>query len=205
MKKILWITAICFCFVAIVFASTVSESVLRDGTGGSYYGKINKDNQLVVSAITDTRIHKASIKGDAYSWTVVSEDLAAAGTALCVVNTSKTRKLVIDSIYVWSDVATIVQVHSTANYTWTGTGVTGVNLNRTSDNVADANANANETGNTQGSIIIALHTNELTTDQFGIGYDLDGSVVLNYNQAIAVDLVSDSAAYQCTIVGYFID
>ncbi|MFA5163818.1 MAG: hypothetical protein WC441_04875 [Patescibacteria group bacterium] len=205
MKKLVLFSLVLL-IVSISFAaSTTTEAVIKDGQGTTETITINKDGRLLINAVSKTKLNEASLKGDSYSWTAVSEDLAAAGTALCVANQSKTRKLVIDSVYVWSDVPTQVQVHATANYTWAGTEVTGVNLNRTSANTANAIAYTNESGNTQGSIIITKTTNELATDQFSIKCNLDGAIILDYNQAIAVDLVADSAVFKCTIVGHYID
>jgi len=168
---------------------------------------VNDDKQLLTRAVCVSAIHEASLNGsEAFAWNAVSADIDAADTALAVRNDSNTKYLVIEKLYVWSDVATAVDVHLiTADYTSAGTAVTGVCLNKASPTVADATAHADETGNTQGDIIITLHSNELATDQFAIDYDFKGSVILGDNQAIGVDLVANSGAFECTIIGYFID
>ena len=122
-------------------------------------------------------------------------------------NESDTRYLVIEKLYVYSDVATAVDVHLTnrAVFTAAGTAVTGVGLNSKIQKVAKATAFANETGNVQGNIIITLHTSELTTSQEGVEYNFEGGVILGRNGVIAADLVADSAAFECTIIGYFVD
>lgn len=175
------------------------------GTTGTI-AEVNDAKQILTRAVHVSAIHEAALLGNAFSWNAITENLAAAGTALLVRNNSGTKYLVIEKIYVYSDVATSVDVHLvTADFTAAGTAVTGVALNKAKSAVADATAYANETGNTQGDIIVTLHTQELTTAQEGFDYNLNGAVILGDNQAIGVDIVEDSAAFECTIFGYFID
>lgn len=175
--------------------------------GNTYTAEVTADQQLRTRAVMISAIHEASLKGDAYSWKAVNANIDATDTALLVRNDSSTRYLVIEKLYVWSDVPTAIHVHLTsrAAFTAAGTAVTGVNLNTTIQNVAPATAFGDETANTQGNIILTLETNELTTDQFGIAYDFDGSLILGQNGCIAVDLVAESAAFETTIIGYYID
>lgn len=168
--------------------------------------EVNSDQQLKTYAVNVSALHAASMKGKAFAWNAISADIAAAATALAVRNDSTTEYLVIEKLYVYSDVATAVDVHLvTATYTSAGTAVTGVCLNKAKATVASATAHANETGNTQGDIIITLHTPELTTSAESVEYEFNGGVILGQNQAIGVDLVADSAAFECTIIGYYID
>jgi hypothetical protein len=175
--------------------------------GNTYTAEVNKDSQLLTRAVAITALHNASLKGDAYSWKAVNANIDATDTALLIRNDSVTRYLVVEKLYVWSDVASAIHVHMTnkATFTATGTAVVGVNLNTASNNVAPATAIADETANTQGNIILTLETNETTTDIFGITYDFNGSVILGQNGCIAVDLVAEPAAFECTIIGYFLD
>ena len=180
---------------------------IEDGTGSQAQAGVTSKNKLQTRSVSVSALHEASLNGDAYSWNAVSADVAAAATALLVRNDSDTRHLVIEKVYVYSDVATAVDVHFTngAVFTAAGTAVTGVNLNRGVLKVADATSFANETGNTQGNIFLTLHTSELTTSQEGVEYNFDGAVILGRNGAIGLDLVADSAAFECTIIGYFVD
>jgi len=173
--------------------------------GNTYSAEVTSDSQLKTYAVSIPAIQAASMKGKAFAWNAVSADVAALATALAVRNDSTTESLVIDKIYVYSDVATAVDVHLiTASYTSAGTAVTGVCLNKETPTVASATAHANETGNTQGNIIITLHTPELTTSAEALAYDFNGAVILGQGQAIGIDIVADSAAFECTIVGYYI-
>ena len=204
MKKRIIITAVmCLLIVAIAYATDTVEILLRGGAGSSNYAKINKNNQLETESITISGLQDASESGEAYSWAAVTANLGAGGTALCVVNTSTTKDLVIEKVYCWSDVASDIDIHLPAVATWAGTAVTGVCLNRELSKTADAVAYANETGNTQANLVATLHTNETATDIHGLEYDLQGGVILGYNDAIAVDIAADSGAFTCNIVGYY--
>jgi hypothetical protein len=178
--------------------------IIEDSTGSSSGAKVTKDNALRVT--TASAICEASLRGDAYSWNSVSYNMTAADTVLLIANESPTRLLVINRIYVWSDVPTSIDVHFPAKATWTGTAVTGVNLNRASSKVAAATAITDETGQaTQGPIYITLQTNEATGAQFAIDFYTDDVPILGKDDAIGVDMAGNAAAYECTIIGYFID
>lgn len=174
--------------------------------GNTYTAEVNSDSQLKTYSVTLSALAAASMKGKAFAWNAVSADIDATDTALAVRNDSTTEYLVIDKLYVYSDAATAVDVHLiTASYTAAGTAVTGVCLNKAKSTVAAATAYADETGNTQGSIIVTLHTPELTTSAESVEYNFDGSVILGQGQAIGVDLVAESTAFECTIIGHYID
>lgn len=187
-----------------------SVVTLENGTGSAIGAKVNASNQLETYAVGVSAMHDATLAGDAYSWTAVTANLGAGGTALCVVNRSSDRKLIIRDVYTYSDVPSLHKIHCPVPATWAGTATVGVNLNREKAGIlADAVAYGNESGNAlvAGQVILTLASNELTTDQYGILVSplLDGSLILEYDDAIAVDVVADSAAFTCTISGYFID
>ena len=179
--------------------------IIQGGTGNGYAAKVDEHNRLHTKASLETALsHASSQHGLAFSWNAVSADIAGGETALLVCNDDPNKYLHIDSIYCWSDVPTAIDIHFPAHATWAGTAITGVNLNRTSGIVALATAIADETGQpTQGPIMTTLHTNELTGDQFNIMYDTHSAIVLGYHDSIGIDIVADSAAFECTIVGWF--
>lgn len=176
---------------------------IKDGKGRGYQVEVNSDQQLEVAAKVKSAFAKASEKGNAFAWTAVSADIDATDTALLVCNDSQTKKLHITKVYCYSDVPTRIQIHLPTYPTLAGTAVVGVCLNKALNKTAEATAKADETGNSQGSIIKVLVTNELTTDQFAVKHDFEGAVILGYHQSIAVDLVAESAAFDCSIEGYF--
>ena len=205
-RTLIILAAILFAMLALVYAADLTEVTFRDGTGDNYYAQVNSDNQLVTRSVMVSALHDASLRGDAYSWAAATSNIDATDTAMLVVNQSYTRDLVIEKVYIWVDVPTDIDIHLPAAATWAGgTVVVGTNLNRNSTKTANAICRADETGNSQANLIATLHTNETTGDIHGLEWDLKGSVILGYDNAIAVDVVEEPAAYTCNIVGYFRD
>ncbi|MHC4215827.1 MAG: hypothetical protein ACYSWP_20960, partial [Planctomycetota bacterium] len=119
---------------------------IESGNSG-YKAEVNSSNQLQTRAVQVSALHNASLNSEAYSWNAVTEDLAAAGTALAVRNDSDSKYLVIEKIYIRTNVTNAIDIHLiTSTYTSAGTAVTGVCLNKAKPTVADATAHANETG-----------------------------------------------------------
>jgi hypothetical protein len=146
-------------------------------------------------------LHSSVVDGQAYSWTNATYNYDAADTILAVQNTSTTHNLHIDQIWCHGDTTTRVIVNATSEdgFTIAGTSVTGVNLNRSSSNVAAATAKADETGNTQGNIIWAgsIPADNATPVAIGLG------VILDLNDAIAVDFTDDGGEALVTIIGHY--
>lgn len=156
----------------------------------------------------DTRTDFQRISEDdaeAYSWTSVSADIDTGDTALLVCNNSNTKKLHIEKVYCWTDVAAQFKIHVPAYPTLAGTAVTGVNLNRGSTNEANGVAYTDETGNTfaAGNVITTIRNNEVGTDQFGEWVEYGGAVILAYHDCIAIDIIGEGAAFECTVIGYY--
>lgn len=178
-----------------------------DGT----IAEVNSSNQMETSGVSVSAMHEASLKGDAYSWTAITSDINTGDTALLVQNTSKTRKLVIESIYAYADVPSLLKIHVPIPATWSGGAVVvGVNLNREKSAVlAEAISRSDEEASTftAANTILTIATNELTGDQFGVYVERlhGGGVVLGYHDAIAIDVIGETAAYETTITGYYID
>jgi len=183
---------------------------LLDGTGNGYYAEVNSSNQLSTRSVLVSGLHDATLRGDAYAWNTVTYDITAADTILTVRNTSTDRLLVINNLYMWTDVNGFFDIHietiATAFTETDGAVVTGVNLNTASNNVADAGAISDEEAiAAQGSIILTLRSNESATDQFAINYPTNDAIVLGTNGRISIDASAAAAACEATITGYFID
>jgi len=181
---------------------------IEDGVGSGKLAKVNDENHLSVEAVTHSRFSASSDNhGTAFSWTAVSADIDTGDTMLLVANNSTTQNLHINKIYVWADVPAQFKVHVPAYVTPAGTTVVGVNLNRTSGKVADATAMADETANVfaQANVITTVRNNEATADEFGQWIDYEGALILGYHQSVAVDIIGESAEFQCTITGFFHD
>lgn len=172
--------------------------------------EVNKYNQLSQRSVGISAFHEATLLGNAYSWHAETAVLAAGDTALAVGNESKTKLLVIAKCYVACDLDTQVDFHFPAYPTWAGTAVTGVNLNRSSNKVADATAYADETGNTQGSIFLTGFQHEATAAQATTAvpewYNFEDAIILGEHDVFAVDVIENTTArFECTIYGYYID
>jgi len=174
-------------------------------TGEGYTADVNSDKQLTVAGTSIGSLADAALRGDAYAWCNVSANIDATDTGLLVRNDSKTRLLVIDTIFLWVDVATAVQIHCPGpGITLAGTVVTGENLSRSSNKTAPASAYADETGNTQANIIKTVFVPDGSTLPHTV-VDVKGAVVLSYDESIALDVVAESVAYNFTVWGYFVD
>lgn len=175
---------------------------IDDGTGAGNVAIVDATNLLGVRAVIETELVEASEMGDAYSWSNVSYDYAAADTILLVQNTSVIQNMRIDSFYIQGSTATEIVIHCpTVTFVPAGTAVTGTNMNRTSGKAASAVAKANETNNTQGVVIFRGAIAAAPSDPYVI--DLGGTLILGYGQSVGVDFVSDGSACRVTIIGHF--
>jgi len=183
--------------------------IIQGGTGNGYSAEVSEENRLQVDAYMKTKFAVASaVHGWAYSWTAVSADVAAGVGGIYLVNTSTTKNLFIESVFLFADVPNQFKIWCPATYTAPdGTAIVGLNLNRTSGNAAEASCTANETNNAfaAAQTILTVRNNEATADEFGLSVDFHGALILGYHDAVEVELVADTAAFECTIFGYFHD
>jgi len=172
---------------------------IEDGEGtGSLVGV--DTHRLKTSSRNNPRIWYESVEhGQAFTWSNATYDYDAADTILAVQNDSATKLLHIYQIHIEGDTETAFTIHCPKNVTMAGTAVTGVNLNRTSANVADATAKADETGNSQANVIYRSLMLAKTKQIIEIP-----GLVLGKNDVIAVDFTTDGGAALVDIVGYFI-
>ena len=185
-----------------------------DGTGAvNVKAAVNTAAQLKTFDSNVSAMHTASLRGDAYSWTAVTDNLDTTDTALAVQNTSQKRKLIIQDLYFFGDVPGLIEIHCPAPCTLATTSgfvTVGVNLNRRyAAKLAPAIAVSDETATTfaAANVILSLMPNETATDQYGIMVSplLNGALLLGYGDIIAVDVVGEVATFTCTISGYYID
>lgn len=168
-----------------------------------------KKGQMAVT--TCSAINKATRKGDAYNWNaILAAGIGATDCMLMVRNLSPNRLLVINKISTWVDVHTAIDVHigtSSTSYSAgaAGIAVTGVNLNTSSNKVADANAYSDDDSVGAGDIICTLMTPEAGTNCPLIEFPTNDGIILGTNGFIGLDLIVDAAAFECNITGYFID
>jgi len=190
----------------------MDENQIKDGSGESFLAGVNQRNQLLTRSVAIAPIAEASLRGEAFSWTAVSADIDAGDTALVVTNKSDTKWLVISSAYIRVDVETQVKFHLPAVFTATpGTEVVGVNLNTNFANTALAKAYCDDDGvafvaaNTILTLYLPNAVNAQVTTSISQLVDFKDAVILSYNESLAVDIVTEPGALECTFTGYYIE
>jgi len=159
---------------------------IEDGSGKGYNAKVNDENRLLTSCITEPLItHVADEYAKSFTWTH-SYDYDADDTILLVSNNNTNENLYIHYISIASDTSTQYYLHSPEYPTLAGTEITGVNTNRTSGVAAEVEAYGDETGNTRANVLASGIVMANTT----MVLPAEGSIVLGYRNCIAVDLVS---------------
>jgi len=197
----------------LMFAEANKENAMGqtisgvDGAGDGRLAGVDELRQLYVT--TETPWQKACRRGDAYLWQNATADIATGETMVLVRNDSTTRNIVIHGIYIGNGnvAATTYDIHYvTAAFTNAGTNIVGINMNANFGAATDVTATADETGNTQGTVImdyislVAAKGDMLTAANFpAIGITLAGGT------AIAVDQITESTAGVGGIYGYFVD
>jgi len=198
MKKLILLASL------LLLASPASALMLEDGKGTGNRAEVNKENQLVVSAITVSELeHESEENGQGYNWTTdIVDPAAGAATVLLLKNTSDTPLHIETVLIANGSTVSEYTIHlPTSEVTLTGGAtVTGTNLNTASSNVADASAQSNETNNVQGNVIYDVFLLVDTT----IEIDTPG-LILGKNKSIGVDVVTDVSESSVTIVGHFAD
>ena len=173
-----------------------------DGKGSGSLLEVKK-NRGQVDAQIESAFEKHSRQGQSYSWANVGYNMDAADTILAVRNISPTRNLHITRVTLHSGLANFAQHHVTqGSAALAGTPVTGTNLNFTSGNVAEVDAQADETTNSsQGTLIGSTALEAL------IEYEIDweGALILGTNDSYGIDFTIDDTTSlpRITIYGYF--
>jgi len=192
--------------------------IIEDGRGTGSTARVDSSNRLRTYGVYEKEITSVSENdGDAFTWTSVSADINTGDTALYLVNNSTSKLLSIESIYVWANTVVQFKIHCPAYVTPAGgTLVTGVNLNRTSGNAADATARTDETSNVfaAANVIKTVRNTYYTRGNGddladiaaagpGVNVEYFGALILGYHDSVAIDLIGETAAFECTITGYY--
>ncbi len=172
---------------------------IEDGKGSRGVAGVNADGRVEVSS-ESANVDASLDRGDSFVWISQDVDIDAADTMLMVRNEDPDKLLVIDKVVVTGgNAASRYECHIiTASFTAAGTAVTNQNLNSSSANVAAVTAFGDETGNTQGSVILDLGVGIVTTVQV----DNPGIILAN-GVAFAIDQVTESTAGAAMIFGHF--
>lgn len=173
---------------------------ILDGKGGGGLVEVT-GNRLQVDSDSHDSLQAHSEEGDAYAWSNVTYNMTAADTIIAVRNTSADKNLHITRVYMSSDTVQVAAHHVTSSSAaLAGTLITGVNLNFSSGNVAEADARGDETTNSsQGDLI--LRTEMLAAVTAIV--DFNGGLILGTNDAYAIDYPTDAAIVYITIWGFF--
>ena len=172
--------------------------IITDGHSG-LSAAVDNHNHLQVHAVSEVAIAEASEKhGDAYAWTA-SADIDATDSILWLRNDSTTQNLIVDTISVSSDAAGSWFIYCPVNATPDGTTVVGVNLNRASSKLALATCKRDNTTASLANYIFYGHNQAAQTAVV----QLRGAVVLGYLDCVAIDITTEPALAQATILGYF--
>jgi len=169
-----------------------------DITDGGNTLKIKEDRRATVEAKSDFQL--AAEAGDAYVWTRETAAFSALDTLLCVRNDNSSKTLHIEKVIVESShTSTEIEIHRiTTAYTNAGTAVVGTNL-KPGGSAADATGTADETGNTQGTVIERRILRAYTP----LIIDFKGTVELGNAQAIGIDSTLGDDVVYASIWGYF--
>ena len=175
---------------------------IGDGKGAGSLMEV-KNNRAQVDAAFESALEKHSRSGDAYAWSNATYNMTAADTIIAVRNTSSSRNLHIDRVFMSSDTVQVAAHHVTqGSAALAGTAITAINLNGSSGNAAEAEAKGNETTNSsQGDVILRTELLAATMTEV----DFEGSIILGTNDSYAIDYPTDAAIVYITVWGFFED
>jgi hypothetical protein len=174
---------------------------LEDGKGTGRKAEINLSNQLSTFSIVETEFLSVNANDEkAFVWDYPAYNYDAADTVMWLRNDSDLN-LHIHHIFLYSNTATVVQLHIPDNVTPAGNAITGSNINITSGITAEATAYQDETVGSQGTVlqteyIPANGTLSILKEE---GYE----IILGKNDVIAIDLVTVGSSTFGHIVGYY--
>ena len=175
---------------------------IRDPNTGKAVSVTSLSELKVIASVEEEFKRISEESGEAFVWHNATYDYIAADTVLLVQNVHASKKLHIWKIHLHGDTETEVQIHvPTVSFTIAGTAVVGQGLNRALDKdaTAYATAKANETGNTQGDIVVRRRIKADTDDDV----DFEGALILGTNQSVGVDYVTEGAEAHVDIWGYY--
>ena len=173
---------------------------ILDGKGSGSLMEV-KGNRGQMDADIHTALEEHSEKGNAYAWSNATYNMTAADTIIAIRNTSPTLNLHIDKVFMSSDTVQVAAHHVTnGSAALAGTPITGVNMNFNSGNVAEADAQGDETTNSsQGSVVLRTELQAAIMTEV----DFEGSIILGTNDSYAIDYPTDAAIVYITVLGFY--
>jgi len=172
---------------------------IDDGTGQGYKAKVTSDNRLRTHSVLESEVaYESEGNGNAYIWTA-SKDIDTTDNIIWLRNDSVTSNLHIQCITVSSDASGSWFIYCPTGTTADGDTITGVNLLRSSSNVAEATCRSDATGATPANYIYYGH-GVADTD---VPVDFHGALILGYLDEVAVDITDEPGLAQATVCGFF--
>jgi hypothetical protein len=176
---------------------------IESGSGNGKLAKVNDDNFLITRSVIEKHAAQVSYdEGLAFTWTADDAAPSAGEYTLYLKNDSTTKKLVIDMlIFNSTDNDVVWKLHQVTGTAAGASVVTGTNLNLSSGQVADATARGGAGG------VTGLTSSKVLGISFGgpgmtpIRVDLDGTVVLGQNNAIALEYDAGTGGRAAVTIG----
>ena len=174
---------------------------LEDGKGNGFKAAVDSSKRLSTFAVVESEFLNVNAADElAYVWNFPAYNYAAGDTVMWLRNDSN-LDLHIHHIVIYSDTATTLQIHAPLNVTPAGTAVTGMNINLTSANEAEATSYQDETVGVLGPII---QTEYLPANQMVTMFKEDGyQLILGKNDIVAIDLTTVGTSTFGHIVGFY--
>lgn len=173
--------------------------LIEDGKGTGYKAAVTSGNLLrTYSVIESEMTHTSEDEGKAYVWTA-SKDIDTTDSIIWLRNDSTTDELMIMSISVSSNAAGSWFIYSPTGTTADGDTITGVNLHRSSGNVAEATCRSDATGATPANYL--YYGSNMASETICVNFH--GALILGYLDEVAVDITTEPALAQATIMGYY--
>ena len=176
--------------------------LIDSGTGTNKQAGVDDENHLMVASITRAKMAAVSrLHGQAYAWTAYV-DWGADKNALWLRNDSDIKILFIEKINIYVPAAAVVEIWVGSGNTVGGTVVTGLNLNRASNNVANASCRHTNTNVDAGAGMSLLQT-VLYAANTPNPLNFSEALLLGRNSEVAINIVTDVSTTAITIFGYF--
>ena len=183
----------------------MSDFIVRDGTGKGNRAKVDDNNRLRMSGVTQSEIYDASNNGLAFAFPANELSIPATeASVFWLQNTDATRNFHIQRVYAfWNGGSTSHNRTMVARFYATSSAVapsannvamSPINLNTTSNNVPVTTAwkwNGTGTGMTVASNGVLAFTGY--TGQGHTPIEFEGAFVIGYNKAINITLQGEEA------------
>ena len=176
--------------------------IIKDGTGSGSVAKVTNEFLLRTLATMQSELsYRSESFGKAFSWAAPNADLGADKNIIWLRNDSPTENLIIDQVIVGCVATADIEVYVSTGSTVGGAAIVGTNLNRSSSGVALAtcrSANTNVDAGAGSTLLLSSYCGVLS-----VILPLKGALVLGYLDEVSINIVTDIAGCNATIIGYY--